>query len=713
MERGTSPTAVSDVASRGSLTRRRGAVGGPRRVEPVPLVCGALLVVGLALWWWAVQSTNLSAMAGLGLINAFPAAFYVAVALVVGSMVLALVARRLSRTAVLASFGALILVIYGTPAVLFSEPEYAWVYKHLGVIRYIEAHGSTNRAIDIYQNWPGFFAANAWLARATGMDPGAYAAWAPVFFELCLLAGVLYALGGFIADPRRRYAAAFVWQLGSWIGQDYLSPQAMGIVLVVVALGIVLRIGFAGGWDRDAVTVLGRTADRLRDRAESLALAGVRVPREARDAPASSGSEDDGVEAATYPRRDRVVGVVLFAVLAVAVIISHQLSPVMLILSLVVLVGFTGWRRLWLLIAAVVVAEGVWVALAWSTVQRFGLLNIDGPVTPVQAGTGSPMSGVSLVQNDARVIGVAFWVLAAIGIVRMLRRSGTDPTRPAAVVALGFTPYLIVPVQSYGGEAGLRAYLFSLPWLAVLALEAIWPSGTRRVAEPDEQPAAVRTTSVDWAAALLALEAIWPSGTRRVAEPDEQPAAVRTTSVGWAAALTAPRRPWLLAILGPILACLLLVAYYGQALVDWMSTSDVTAAAWVDTNAPAGSIIYALSPGLPDKSTARYPLLRSAAVALTDTETILRPLLIPSQRVNGVRAALNTIPAARAPYLKNIPPQVDYLVITPSQRNYARLEGLMSPSQIDGLVSALRAASDFSVVYDHAGSIIFRYVPGT
>jgi hypothetical protein len=102
-----------------------------------------------------------------------------------------------------------------------------------------------------------------------------------------------------------------------------------------------------------------------------------------------------------------------------------------------------------------------------------------------------------------------------------------------------------------------------------------------------------------------------------------------------------------------------------------------------------------------------------ALTALTDTETTLRPLLIPSQRVDGVHYVLNTIPAASAPYLDNIPAQVDHLVIAPSQRNHARLQGLMWRPEIDGLVSDLRRASDFSVVYDQAGSVIFRYGPGT
>ncbi len=666
----TSPVAATPPRAPGA--RRRPRLGPAAGYGSAPFVCAALLLAALGLWWWAVHHTDPATMTGFGLIDAFPAAFYLAVACVVAALVVAVVAERLSRTAVFAGFGTLILVIYGTPAVVFAEPQYAWVYKHLGVIRYLAAHGSANRVIDIYQNWPGFFAANAWLARATGMDPGDYAAWAPVFFEVCLLAAVLYALGGIIADPRRRYAAAVLWQLGSWVGQDYLSPQAMGVMLVVVALGVVLRIGVAGGWDRAPLTPLGDLGDRWRSRAGDVIATVVRVPgAEDPDTPTPS-------DAPAYPRSDRAAGLVLFFVLAVAVITSHQLSPVMLILSLTVMTVVTGWRRLWPVVAAVVAIEAVWLLLAWTTLQKFGLLDIGGPVTPIQAGTGSPLAGVSIVQNDARAIGIAFWVLAAVGVVRMLRRTGRDLARPAAVVALAITPYVIVPVQSYGGEAGLRAYLFSLPWLAVLALEAIWPSG------------ALRQVPADGAA----------DG------PGDVPAGRR-------AALISPDRPWLLAILAPVLAGALIVAYYGQALADWMSTSDVAAAEWVDNNAPAGSVVYSLGPGLPDKSTARYPLLRSGADALTDTEITLKPLLSPSTRVNGARTALNTIPAGNAPYLVHIPAQVDYLVITPSQRNYARLEGLMTPSQIDGLVADLRRSRDFTVVYDHDGSVIFRYIPGT
>ncbi len=73
----------------------------------------------------------------------------------------------------------------------------------------------------------------------------------------------------------------------------------------------------------------------------------------------------------------------------------------------------------------------------------------------------------------------------------------------------------------------------------------------------------------------------------------------------------------------------------------------------------------------------------------------------------------NAIPAASAPYLDNIPAQVNHLVIALSQRNHAQFQGLMPWPEIDGLMSDLRCGSDLSVVYDQARSVIFRYVPGT
>ena len=64
---------------------------------------------------------------------------------------------------------ALIVVIHATTAILYDEPRYAWTYPHLGVINLIAATGQANRDIDIYNNWPSFFAFNAWLTQGRGL----------------------------------------------------------------------------------------------------------------------------------------------------------------------------------------------------------------------------------------------------------------------------------------------------------------------------------------------------------------------------------------------------------------------------------------------------------------------------------------------------------------------------------------------------------------
>ena len=69
-------------------------------------------------------------------------------------------------------------MIHGTAPLLFAEPRYAWTYKHIGVVQYINLHGALDASIDIYHNWPGFFALAAWFGRIAGINtPLAYAAW--------------------------------------------------------------------------------------------------------------------------------------------------------------------------------------------------------------------------------------------------------------------------------------------------------------------------------------------------------------------------------------------------------------------------------------------------------------------------------------------------------------------------------------------------------
>ena len=63
-----------------------------------------------------------------------------------------------------------------------------------------------------------------------------------------------------------------------------------------------------------------------------------------------------------------------------------------------------------------------------------------------------------------RTLAVCMWLLALVAIVRRRRALG----RVSIAAALAFSPFVIVFVQNYGGEAIYRVFLFSAPWCALL-----------------------------------------------------------------------------------------------------------------------------------------------------------------------------------------------------------------------------------------------------
>ena len=189
-------------------------------------------------------------------------------------------------------------------------------------------------------------------------------------------------------------------------------------------------------------------------------------------------------------------GLVLVAVvLGAATIVSHQLTPVVLVLSLSALV-VTG--RSWTCRLPVVLGL---LLLAWLATGASSYL-AGHPVLP------DPPGGIRRGQRDAQV-GRQRWPrvrragahAAVRRHVRAGRRSGSVRRRRAQRSARSFdsllivpavlfvVPFLLVPANSYGGEMLLRATLFALPFMAVLIADA-FPLGA--ALEPAEPPAGSR-----------------------------------------------------------------------------------------------------------------------------------------------------------------------------------------------------------------------------
>jgi len=592
-----------------------------------------VLAAAIGLWLVALSATDIGAMRGLGLIDALPPEYFAAVLLALGGAVAAALGRRPMPRIFVVHLGALIVFLHGTTPLLYEEPRYPWVYKHLGVIDYIQMHGGVDRSLDIYNNWPGFFAANALLSDVTGLSPEAYAAWAQIFFAGVTALAAAFAIRPLVSDPRQRMLAVLLVVAGDWVGQNYLSPQALALPLMLVILGLWLRV--PAGTDADRR--MGRLRARIGRGARRLTPPFAR-PR---------ATDPMAPVAPATPTIDRRMAFALAALPALAVVLIHQLTPIVLLMSTAVLAVCTG-RRLGRAVVALAVAEIIWIGLAWPYLtDRISLLHFSGVPSPAPEATAPPLPNADLTALSSRLTVLIVLLVALAGIVRRLR-NGRDVAAPLALVA---APILLVPLQSYGGEAGIRAYLFTLPWLAVLASDALVG-----IVDRAKGPA------------------------RRAA---------RTVAVGAAVAAV---------------CALTLVAYFGHELENYVGPEDVHASEWFENRAPEGAVLAFVGPGFPNRISARYADLAvwasSFSPALSDDPYTRPRLLQPETRVEAIRGLMDVLPQ-----------QNRYLAIGPSQERGAELYGILPAEVVEAIPRELQAQPDFTVVYDEGGTIIFRYDP--
>ena len=135
-------------------------------------------------------------------------------------------------------------------------------------------------------------------------------------------------------------------------------------------------------------------------------------------------------------------------------------------------------RPRWLPLAFAAIAFGYLLPRLSYVNSQYGLLSSIGSffsnVAPPSATTDTVVtipSSQIFDQRAADVLSLLMWLLALIGAWRR-RRSGRTVL---ALVALTFSPALVLAAQAYGNEGVLRVYLFSLPWAAALAAAALEP----------------------------------------------------------------------------------------------------------------------------------------------------------------------------------------------------------------------------------------------
>ncbi len=401
----------------------------------------AVVAVAFALWGWSVALVDERAMGDMGLVTILPIATFVALLLALAGFVVAVWQDRSGP--VLGTYVmSLAVMLHGLPTFAYDHLRFSWAWKHVGMVDYIQRYGDVDTAagsLSVYHNWPGFFGLNAWITDNGGMDSAlSYAAWAPILFNL-LFIGALYMLfRAFTTDQRLIWTSILIFSLGSWVGQDYFSPQAVAFFMYLLLLAILLR------WYRRP---------------------------EIDDTDVGEYKLDSG-SAAIYI----VPGVLVLAM--TAIISTHQLTPVITVAAVGGLVIFRQVRVRWPLLVVIGVvlvwffgpARNFVVGVTDKLINEFGGVqsNLGSTVVDLDQ-VSAAQRGVSLV---SRLLSASIIGLAAIGLLRR-RALGL---RSGWAIVLAAVPALMIVVSSYGGEILLRSYLFTLPFAAYLAASWFFPT---------------------------------------------------------------------------------------------------------------------------------------------------------------------------------------------------------------------------------------------
>lgn len=593
--------AVAAVDNAMDRTHHRSAAQGSRRRT------AALVTSAAALWVGATWGLDPALMNDLGLVSILRPSGYLAVILLLIAFVAELGSARPSNGRLVTPVVALVVLLHGTPSWLYGELRYSWAWKHLGVVDFISRTGTVDPSVptmDIYHSWPGFFSINSTVVGLLGLDTAAgYARWWPVMANLAVIPVLLLVyrgLGG-TAGRRTAWLAVMIFLAANWIGQDYFSPQSLAYLLYLLIIGVVLQFT---AHDRGLAS-----------------------------------------EGATRPGRWSVA---IAIVATAALVTSHQITPVVLLLALGALI-LLRQRRVVLLASGVAAMAVLWAATgAWSYMNENLSALLDGFGDPAAnadgnlVDQGSLSTAQQLVSTAGRLVLLLVAVLAVLGFLRQVRGRKVDLTAVALILA----PAGLLFANSFGGEIGFRTYLFALPFLAWYAALAIWPTPAGATVEPQ-----LRTV-----------------------------AAVR-------------RRQGAVIVVGVLLLAGFSFGYYGKDAYYQFASDEVAASEFILDNARDETLLVTV--------TSNYPGLWRNYERVT-------PVPISREPGESIRAALDDPVTTMERWLGGDGYAAGYILLTRSQEREVEALGDLPTGAYADLRRTLDASPRFKTVWASANARIYQ-----
>ncbi|TXK38830.1 hypothetical protein [Nonomuraea sp. C10] len=448
---------------------------------PVLLVLEGLVMYVLAVKappgpYWGVDPEEIN---GLGLISALPVTAFAAILIMVVSFFVTVAQSTDRKFLLLFQIAAITFALHGVGALVAEEPRFPTAYIHAGFVEFIGRTGETAINIDARMGWPGFFALFAFVTKAAGIeDLTPILNWSPLLSNLLYLLPFVLILRQVVATTRARWFAALLFILVQWIGQDYFSPQGFTFALYLVFVAILLR------W-----------FGRVEPRTKPIPPKGLRRLLARLDAMTPGELANTGMF-----RADKLLMLMLLLALFVAATASHQITPFMMLGVLTAFLLFKRTSLTWGLpffLGLVVLtwisymAVGFWVGQIDTIFGGLGRV-----LDNLQTNTGDRIEGTdalhALVLQARLGILVVILALAAVGLFRRLHRGVFD----RAALILLCVPALALAMQSYGGEMGLRIYMFALPGACLLAAYAFFPNMPADSADVREETVPLRKRNV-------------------------------------------------------------------------------------------------------------------------------------------------------------------------------------------------------------------------
>jgi hypothetical protein len=413
-----------------------------------------LAAVGVVCWHASIPQIHPFSAGAAGLVTHLPTLWWVGLVLVVAAVIVELVRESPRLGAMVVCIVAVALVLHGTLPASEVTPRFDSAYDIAGFADYIGRFGRTLPYADARMSWPAMMSATGMLARAMHVPTLWFARWAPLALNLAYLVPIKAIANVSLRTPRARWAVLPIFLASNWIDQDYFSPQAIGLLLFLTIVAITMRTFATRGEQPRIVRRLMQT--KVYDAVMPPVLGLARLPTH--PSPGELVVDDT-----TTVQRAAFFGLVLF--LIAAVVVSHQFTPLALIVILLALsvAGRTRLKSLWLFVLVLVFAWLSWEAkIYWAGHLReiFGAVGSIGSSLDSSVGGRLNMvpSGRIEVQYARLAASLITWIGGALGFYVLWRRGRTLWTLAIVMVA----PVFVAAGVNYGGEVALRILLFSL-----------------------------------------------------------------------------------------------------------------------------------------------------------------------------------------------------------------------------------------------------------